>query len=378
MNVRTLASGATGALALASLTYGAFALERTLAFGRRSRARTEPSPRISIIKPLHGTSDSLEANLRSFCDQNYPNFEVILGARSADDAAMTVAWQVAADFPAHVRVYHADDATPTHTNPKANTLAALLPHATGDILAISDADMRTDRAYLGAIATAFVDPEVGAVTCLYRGEPADAGLASALGALANHEHFAPSVLIARTLGPMTFTFGATMAVRAGLFAAAGGLDAIGSRLADDAALGEIVTGQGARVALASCVVGNRVQEPTLAALWAHELRWARTHRALRPGGYIGLAVTYAIPLAALHLAVARSRGALGIFAAALGLRYALSAAARRAFDVPAATAPWLIPLRDTFGLAVWAAAFAGRDVRWDGATLLPRKDGTLA
>ena len=378
MNARTLASAATGVLALASLAYGAFALERTLAFGRRSRERAEPSPRISIVKPLHGATDSLEANLRSFCDQDYPNLEVILGARSADDDAMAVALRIAAEFPGSVRVYYADAATPTHTNPKANTLAALLPHATGDILAISDADMRTDRAYLGAIATAFGDPDVGAVTCLYRGEPDDASLASRLGALANHEHFAPSVLIARALGPMTFAFGATMAVRARLFAQAGGLDAIGSRLADDAALGELTVAAGARVALASCVVGNRVSEPTLAALWSHELRWARTHRALRPGGYIGLAVTYAIPLAALHLAVARNRRAVGMFGIALGLRYALAAAARRAFDVTDAPAPWLIPLRDLFGLAVWAAAFAGRDVRWDGTTLLPRGDGTLA
>jgi ceramide glucosyltransferase len=365
---------ASGALAFASLVYGAVALARTRAFARRERPQPRATPFVSVLKPLHGDEPLLAEKLRSFCAQDYPRFEVILGARDPNDPALAVARAIAAEF-THVRVVDGRDA-PRHTNPKANTLAGIVPHARGEIIAIADSDMRVDPQWLRAVAAAFDEPDVGAVTCLYRGVPLD-GLAATLGAMANHEHYAPSVLVAELLGPLRYTFGSTMAVRRELFEAIGGLDALGSHVADDAVLGELVVAGGARVALASYVVENVVDEPTLAALWSHELRWARTHRALRPAAYVGIALTYPLPLALLHLALARTRASVALVAAAAGLRYALTASAREAFDVKERVRPELVPLRDLLGLAIWAAAFVSRGVAWRGDDFRLAPDGRL-
>jgi len=378
--LRTFLDKVTGALALASLAYGAFALARVARFGRL-RERT-PSPRsayapsVTVLKPLHGAEPLLAEKLRSFCDQDYPSYDVILGARDADDPALDVARSVAAEFGERVRVVDGRGAPP-HRNPKANTLAGMLPHARGTILAIADSDMRVQRDWLRSIVAPFAREGVGAVTCLYRGEPTG-GIASALGAMANHEQYAPSVLVAQALGPLRYTFGSTMAVRRDVFEAFGGLDAIGAHVADDARLGELVAERGLRVELSPYVVENVVDEPTFAALWSHELRWARTHRALRPAAYLGLVITYPFPLALAHLAVARRRGrALALVATALALRLGLAFAARRALGVRSRARPELIAARDLLGVAVWAAAFASRNVRWGRRDLRLSADGSL-
>ncbi|HYZ15915.1 MAG TPA: bacteriohopanetetrol glucosamine biosynthesis glycosyltransferase HpnI, partial [Candidatus Acidoferrum sp.] len=374
---RTFAERGVLALTIASLAYGAFALTRLRAFERRPAERTEETPRISVLKPLYGDEPLLAEKLRSFCVQDYPAFEVIIGARDPDDPGLAAARRVAAEFPDRVRVVSADATTPRHANPKANTLAAIVPYASGAILAIADSDMRVDRQYLRAIAAGFSDPTVGALTCLYRGEPLE-GLAAQLGAMGNHGHFAPSVLVAQALGPLRYCFGATMAVRSDVFTAIGGLDVLGAHLADDATLGELVVRQGHRVHLSRYVVENVVAEPDLGALWQHELRWGRTHRTLRPGGYAGLFLTYPLPLALAYLALARRRRrALRLVAAAVVLRWALAHRAHRAFGVRAPAPPWLIPLRDLLGFAVWASAFASRTVRWSERSFAVAPDGTV-
>lgn len=375
-DLRRFAARVTCALALASLAYTAFALERTLAFRRRPRRATARAPRVTILKPLHGDEPLLAQKLRSFCDQDYPAYDVVFGARDRDDPALAAADAVAAEFPDRARVVWADAQTPHHRNPKIDTLAALVPHARGDILVFADSDMRVTPDYLLAIVEPFADEQVGAVTCLYRGVPTDDGLPSRLGAMANHEQFAPSVLIAEKLLGMRFGFGSTIAVRRALFEQIGGLDALGTQLADDAQLCAEVANRGSRVVLSGYVVENVVDEPTFAALWSHELRWMRTHRALEPAGFLGVALTYPIPLALLHLAFARRRRkALGVFGAAVGLRYALAFAAARSFG--ARPDPLLVPLRDLLGFAEWCASFAARDVRWAGDRLDVAGDGSI-
>ncbi|HEY4442245.1 MAG TPA: bacteriohopanetetrol glucosamine biosynthesis glycosyltransferase HpnI [Candidatus Elarobacter sp.] len=376
-DLRRIAAGAAGALALASVAYTAIALERTVAFGRRARRATMNAPAVTILKPLHGDEPLLAQKLRSFCDQDYPAYDVVLGAREHDDSALAAAHAVAAAFPDRARVVWADAQTPHHRNPKVDTLAALVPHARGEILVFADSDMRVTPDYLLAIVEPFADPQVGAVTCLYRGAAIEPNLASRLGAAANNEQFAPSVLVAEKLMGMRFGFGSTIAVRRALLEEIGGLDALGTHLADDAQLCAEVAARGSTVVLSRYVVENVVAEPSLGALWSHELRWMRTHRALEPAGFAGVALTFPIPLALLHLALARRRGAAVVLTgAAVALRVALSFAAARAFG--ARPDALLAPLRDALGLAEWCAAFAGRDVAWSGDRLAIDADGTIA
>ena len=369
-DARALAEKLLLAAALASIGYAAFALTRVRTFARTLRAPLRPArrPPITVLKPVRGLEPRLEENLRSFCAQRYPDYHVVLGVPSEDDPALPLLRRLAAESPGRVDVV-AGDGTARFRNPKIANLAPMLARARGEILVIADSDMHVSADYLDAIAEAFDDPAAGAATALYRGEPADGGLASALGAMWMTEQFAPSALVSAALEPLAHTFGATMAVRREVLAEIGGLDALGDRLADDHALGRLVAERGRRVALARCVVTTVVSEPSLLALARHELRWARTIRTVRRAGYLGIVLTYPVPLALLYLTVAGCRArALPVLAIAAFCRIALGAAARRTFgssgSEPAFGRIALTPLRDALGVAVWVLGLRGGQVRW--------------
>lgn len=362
---------------LGGIGFLSFALARLRAFGRLPAPRSALRPPVTLLKPVHGLEFELEENLRTFCAQDYPEYQVVLGVLAPDDAALPVLRRLAAEFGERVTVA-VGDGVARHRNPKIATLAPMLPHARHELLVVADSDMRVGPDYVDAIAAAFDDPHVGAATCIYRGEPADNGVASALGAMAITEQFAPSALVATAVEPMSYCFGGTMAVRRPVFDAFGGLDALGAQLADDAAMGRFTAELGHRVVLARYVAATVVDEPDLRALLGHELRWARTVRSVRPGGYAGLILTYPLPLALAYLALARRRGfALGVVAAAATVRVALHFAAQRIMRAPRRPSLGLIPVRDVLGLAVWMAGLRGDEVRWRGRPIQIAPDGKI-
>ncbi len=106
------------------------------------------------------------------------------------------------------------------------------------------------------------------------------------------------------------------------------------------------------------------------ALVGHELRWARTIRAVKPFNYPAMILTYPLPVTLAHLALARDRRtALALVAIAALLRLALRDAAHAAFGSQRHPPRRLIPLRDAVGVFVWARGLWGRSVRWQGQPL---------
>ena len=110
--------------------------------------------------------------------------------------------------------------------------------------------------------------------------------------------------------------------------------------------------------------------------WRHQLRWSRTIRVSRPAGYYGYVVTHATLWALVAFAARRVVGRRG----GAGRAHDRGRAGGR--RDPAATATvlrdfWLIPLRDLFGFAVWAAGVFGDSVQWRDRRLKLRPDGRI-
>ncbi len=193
-----------------------------------------------------------------------------------------------------------------------------------------------------------------------------------MGATQITHSFLPGALLARALGRRD-CLGATMALRRGTLAAAGGLEALVGHLADDNALGRLVAALGLSVRLADTVPLTIVGETTLGALFRHELRWARTIRVLVPGAFAASALQY--PIAWALLALLLGTGAPWAWALVL-LAWAVRATAaaavdralRRRLPVGVATAApiWLLPVRELMSVAVMVASYAGRSVEWRG------------
>ena len=333
-----------------------------VSFARRRLPIPPERPPISVLKPLHGEEPGLYENLRSFVEQDYPTVQMVLGANNANDGALPVADALIRDIPA-AEIALVVGAPVKGSNLKVANLENMLPAARHDILVISDSDMRVDRRYLGAVAAPLHDPSIGLVTCLYKGV-STGGKWSELGALHINFGFLPSALVAAALGIDLGCFGATIALRRDTLCRIGGFVPVRDELADDQRIGEAVRALGLAVVLSRYLVEARVSEPSFAALWRHELRWARTVRTITAAGFVGSVLTHVVAIAALG-AVATGFGLtsslfLGI---SLLLRWTTAGVIAGALSL-AANGLWLLPVRDTLSFAVFVASFFGRAVFW--------------
>ena len=390
-----------GAIALSGLSAAYVVACITVVWARaRSHAQRNHSapttaralPAVSILKPLSGLEPGLEENLRSFCEQSYPVYEVLFGARDPADPALDVARLLAGraerlgarGVPRGVRVFAG--AATLGSNRKVNTLAHLETYARHAVIVAADSDVRVDPSYLAAIVTPLLDPAVGVVTCVFRAAPTGS-IWSRLGALSSDQWFTPSVLVGRALGGNAYCHGTTVALRREVLDAIGGFAELATVLADDYELGARVRRLGLRCEIAQYEVAVTVHEPTFDALAQHELRWLRTIRTVEPLGYASMVLTYAIPLSLLATAFAgQHRWALALPALALFLRLGLhwvAVATRRSSkqlprpEVSFLRTAWLIPFRDLLSFGLWAAAYLARHVMWRGQIMRVEPDGAL-
>jgi ceramide glucosyltransferase len=176
--------------------------------------------------------------------------------------------------------------------------------------------------------------------------------------------FLPSALTGAALGTGDGCFGATIALKREVLDRIGGFAPLRDELADDHRIGAAVRAYGGKVVLAPYLVENVVAEPSFGALWRHELRWARTVRAMVPIGYAGSIVTHAVPVALILAAATGFEGWASVLALlTLALREGVAVALARILDLPRRRL-WLLPLRDALSFAVFVGSFCGRSVSW--------------
>jgi ceramide glucosyltransferase len=298
---------------------------------------------VTVLKPLCGHEDRLEANLDTLCRQTHPHCQIVFGVRAADDPAIAVVRRLQERHPGR-DIELVIDPRVIGSNLKVSNLANMMTAARHPWLVLADSDISVAPDYLERVTRPLADPRVGIVTCLYRGV-AIGGLWTRIGALFIDTWFAPSVRVASRGGGSEFGFGATIALRQDALRAIGGFDALKDRLADDFWLGELTRRQGLRTVLSEVVVGTDVSEDSLRALWRRERRWMQTIRSLNGPGYAFCFITFTLPMLALGLLLAPTAWNAAIAAAGLLARLALQ---WRTDDGSAGAAARLLlaPLRD--------------------------------
>ena len=348
-----------GGLMAAAAIYQAVALAACLRHLRRSDPDSpERLPGISVLKPVRGADPRLADAFRSHARQRYSEFELILGAASLADPALAVARTVAAEFPSvSLRIIHSASRA---LNGKVAVLKDLEREAAYPLLVINDSDIEVPPDYLRQVTSPLQDRGVGLVTCLYSATASSfPGRFEALGIATD---FAPSILVAPLVGVNEFGLGSTLALRRETLAEIGGFDAIAPYLADDYQFGRHISHAGYRVHLSRTVVRTHLGAQSFRDVWRHQVRWARTVRVSRGAGYAGSILTNASLWATLGILAGLWQPAMLL----LAFRCAVGAFAGIAVLDCTVTRTywWLIPARDLFGAAVWAAGLAGSRVRW--------------
>ena len=381
----------TTAMAVAGMVYFISAIVAAQAFLRERRAALPAiAPGVSILKSLKGLDPGMLDAFRSHCRQSYlGEYELLFGVSSTRDPAASAVAQLKIEFPdLPIRLIECPERL--GTNGKVSTLAQLVPYARYEFLLINDSDITVSTRYLertmahfappvqhpvqaaaqGAIQTApQPEPPVGLVTALYRGQ-AHGTLASRLEALGIATEFQPSVLVSKMIeGGMRYGLGSTLAVRREALNKIGGLEPLKDCLADDYELGARIAAAGYRTALSAEVVQTSIPAYGCRGFIDHQLRWLRTVRDARPGGYAGLVFTHGLCWALLNvLASGVSPLSIWLLAMSFFLRLAMAMTVGSSVlgDRQVVDGLWLLPARDLVAMALWIAGFAGNTIVWRG------------
>jgi ceramide glucosyltransferase len=361
-------------LATAAAFYALISYLAVCGHGRAVKFVRLSSPQVTLLKPLCGVEPDTYDCLRSFCDQDYPDFQIVFGVSRESDPAVSLVRRLQREFPQR-RLDLVVDRRRHGSSNKVSNLINMLPLARHEFLVLADSDVRVGRDYLARVVAPLMDAGVGIVTCVYRGE-ARRGLWSALGCSFINEWFVPSVRVSAITGSRAFAFGATIALRRQVLAGIGGFAAIANQLADDYRLGELTRKMGLRTVLSDVIVDVCVLERSLGELIRHELRWLRTIRALNPLGYGFSFVTFGVPVAAVGALLTRgSLAALALLLVTVVARLLLHLKTRRAGS--ALQQLLLLPVRDLLSLALWSWSFVTRRVRWRDDDYLVARDGSV-
>lgn len=350
-------------------------------FNRTSTTVSQPAAEagVTILKPVRGMDAGSYNNFASFCRQEYTGpVQILFAVASADDPVIAVIRQLIENHPDHDIALTINPAI-HGPNYKVSNLVNAFPRAKHDIIIVCDSDIRVTPVYLKSVTGHFCDPQVGLVTSLYR-TSAVHGIATALEATGFTAEMIPNVLVALQLEGLSFALGASMAVRREALASIGGFDALADYLADDYQLGNKIHRAGWRIALDGCFVESIVKAENLMSVLSRQLRWARTMRVSRPGGYLASGITLPFPAALLAALMAPSLQS-GFFAIALlyALRLVVSTIFSRRFvrDDLLPRWLWLLPLRDMLAFFCWALSFLGNRVEWRGSRFVLKPGGKI-
>jgi ceramide glucosyltransferase len=336
-------------------------------------------PAVSILKPVKGMDQGSYENFASFCRQEYAGeVQLLFALASPDDPVVAVIRRLMADFPERDISLTVNPAI-HGPNYKVSNLINAFPGAKHDIIIVCDSDIRVPADYLSSVCSHFRDPKVGLVTSLYRTSRVH-GIATAVEATGFTTEMIPNVMVALQLEGLSFALGASMAMRREALLSMGGFGALADYLADDYQLGNKIHRMGWRIALDDCFVESMVSPENLATTFSRQLRWARTMRVSRPGGYLASGITLPFPAALLAILIAPTTATA---LASAGLLYLARLCVATIFSrrfVRDGLLPcwlWLIPLRDMLSFFSWALSFLGSRVEWRGSRFLLKPGGKL-
>lgn len=367
-------------MALAPLAYYLVATAAAVRFFTRER-RKRPgkfAPPISVLKPVRGVDFASYENFRSFCVQDYPDYEILFCVNDLEDAAVPLVRRLIDDFPQRsIRLLA--NAPQLGSNRKVSNLALLAREAKHELLAQSDGDVRVSGNYLRELAAPFERDDTGVVSCFYRGV-VQRGLWAEMEALGVATDFSGGVLVADWKEGVTFALGASVATTKPWLAKIGGYEALVNVLADDYEIGNRVAKAGGRAVISREVVDTMYPAMSFREFWEHQVRWARTVRLCRPVSYVGLLVTHGLPWAVAGAVASNSAIGAALFLGAylmLRLLVAWTVGVWGLRDETARKKLWMLPLRDAVHFAVWVGSFFSNRVAWGGMQFQLRPNGEM-
>jgi ceramide glucosyltransferase len=343
----------------------------------KPKPRNMFTPPVSVLKPIRGLDPEAYQNFSSFCNQDYPEYEILFCVGQTDDPVMPTLEKLIHDFPkCRIRIVFCPNKEAV--NDKVAKLRRLVAEAQYEAVVMGDSDVRATPDYLRTVVAPLGDSKVGAVTCFYL--PAHLQtLAENLQTIGMVSDFYAGLLVGWQLEGIRFALGATIVTSRDRLAEFGGLQVIENQPGDDLLIGRLIAEHGHEVKLLPYTVMKLGGCHSLKDLLAKRMRWMVVMKHMRRSAHFGLLFTQGLPWLLAAIAVRPSaKLALGYVAVYLGLRVAIAwSIGIRGLRQPGL---WkviaLIPLWDALAFFIWLASFPRKSIQWrDGEYYI--RDGML-
>jgi ceramide glucosyltransferase len=349
----------------------AYAVAATfLLFNESYKAKKKPLvpknfPAVSVFKPLKGLDSSLEENLRSFFEQDYPTYEIIFGVSSHSDPAVEIVERLKKEYP-RISASLIINPRMIGENPKVNNLCNMYPHARYDVLVISDSNVRVRPFYLQDLVGNLEQPRVGLVTSAIRG----VGSSSRGGVLENlhlNSFIASNVYGVTKIFGIPVTIGKSMCFRRETLEKLGGFRAYASYLIEDALIGKHIKEDGLKIRQSIYYVDNVNEGWSLRNFLSRHVRWSVLRRHLKLIYYLAEVLAHPVAMSLLYFLWVREPYALAVFVGTCGVKILVDRIAATFVD---SQLQWyyylLIPVKDLIMAAIWISTFFRSTVVWRG------------
>ncbi len=234
-----------------------------------------PSPvfPISILKPLKGLDDNLFDNLASFCELDYPEYEIIFSLQDHNDPAYKVARKIKDKYP-EKNISIIVEKCDLGLNPKVNNLIPAYRASRYDYVLISDSNVMVDKDYLKEIVKHLKDPDVGLVSNVIKGVGGNT-IGSIFENLHLNSFIIGSVCFLDRFLKVPCVIGKSMLMRKKDLEAIGGFRAVKDVLAEDYVIGEKIHKMGKKVVLSNYTINNVNEYWSIRRFLNRHTRWGK-------------------------------------------------------------------------------------------------------
>jgi len=375
-----MAGLATAALFFCALATAAHLFTIALTIARVRSTKKAPGrarPPVSIVRPVCGIDHYDALTLRSTFHLAHEGYEIIFCAARASDPAVPLVRALMAEYPGTPARLLIGDDRPT-SNPKLNNVVKGWQAARHDWIVLADNNVLMPPDYLDDLFASFT-PGTGLV-CSPPVGSRPTGFSAELECAFLNTYQARWQSASDAVG-LGFAQGKSMLWRRDILDDAGGIEALGLEIAEDAAATKIVRARGLSVRLVNRPFEQPLGPRKFRQVWDRQVRWARLRRATFqlfyvPEAFSGsvipmLAAAVSAPVVGLDPAIAVA----GLAAAWFGSEAVLARAAGWHVSLLSPLA-WLA--RDLMLPLLWLEGWSGNTFVWRGNDMSVSKTGKSA
>jgi ceramide glucosyltransferase len=322
------------------------------------------APAVSLVRPVCGIENCVEETLASGFTLDYPNYEIVFCVAAAQDPVVPIVRRLMAAHPGvPARLMVGNEKI--SDNPKLNNVYKGWRAAAHDWVVLADSNVFMPPDYIQRLIAAW-RPDTGLV-CSPPVGCRPSGFWAELECAFLNTYQARFQYTADTLG-IGFAQGKSMLWRRELLERAGGIRALASELAEDAAATKVVRRAGLRVRLVDAPFEQPLGHRSAAEMWHRQVRWARLRRTSFKVYFMPeILAGAAWPLIAAAFAAAQSDLPLASVPVLAIVWYGSEAALAWAAGWHLSVrSPLAFALRDLLLPAIWLNGWLGSTFVWRG------------